>query len=107
MAIWKTKFVDFDQHVVGTASITLDDLGNGHATGTLRNLSGPVPVTEIDLSGVVHGNEFIVGGSVQALGINLYLTFSPYVFSFTGGARIVVHQTNAVSNLYVVTSPTE
>jgi hypothetical protein len=107
MAIWKVKFVDFDQQVIGTASMTLEDQGNGHASGTLRNLSGPVPVTEIDLSGVVRGNEFVVGGSVQAVGINLYLTFSPYVFSFTGAARIAVHQPHVVSSVFVVTSATE
>lgn len=107
MAIWKTKFVDFDQRVVGTASLTLEDQGNGHASGALLNLTGPVPVTEIELSGVVRGNEFVVGGSVQALGINLYLTFSPFVFSFTGAARIAVHQPAGVSNLFVVTTPSE
>jgi len=107
MAIWKTKFVDFDQKVVGTASLTLEDLGNGHATGALVHLTGPVPVMEMELSGVVRGNEFIVGGSVEALGINLFLTFSPYVFSFTGAARIAVHQPSGVLNLFVVTSASE
>jgi len=107
MAIWKTKFVDFDQRVLGTASLTLEDLGNGHASGTLRNLSGPVPVTEIELHGVVRGNEFIVGGSVGALGINLVLVFAPYVFSFTGAARIAVHDPPTVATAFVLTSPTE
>jgi len=107
VAIWKTKFVDFDQRVVGTGSLTLEDLGNGHATGALVHLTGPVPVREMELSGVVRGNEFIVGGSVEALGINLYMTFSPYVFSFTGSARIAVHQPSGVLNLFVVTSPSE
>jgi hypothetical protein len=107
MAIWMTKFVDFDQKIVGTASLTLEDLGNGHATGALVHLTGPVPVREMELSGVVRGNEFIVGGSVEALGINLFLTFSPYVFSFTGSAQIAVHQPSGVLNLFVVTSASE
>lgn len=107
MAIWKTKFVDFEQRVAGTASLTLEDLGNGHASGALLHLTGPVLVPEMELSGVVRGNEFIVGGSVEALGINLYLTFSPYVFSFTGSARIAVHQPAGVLNLFVITSPSE
>jgi hypothetical protein len=107
MATWKTKFVDFEQKVVGTASLTLEDQGNGHATGALMHLTGPVPVMEMELGGVVRGNEFIVGGSVEALGINLFLTFSPYVFSFTGSARIAVHHPASVLNLFVITSPTE
>jgi hypothetical protein len=107
MAIWKTKLVDFDQNLKGTASLELEDLGNGHASGALRNLSGPVPVAEMELGGVVRGNEFIVGGSSRALGINLYLTFAPYVFSFTGAARIVVHEPHQVLSLFVVTSATE
>jgi hypothetical protein len=61
----------------------------------------------MELSGVVRGNEFIVGGSVEALGINLYLTFSPYVFSFTGSARIAMHQPSGVLNAFVITSPSE
>jgi hypothetical protein len=85
----------------------VEDLGNGHASGALLDLSGPVPVKEMELGGVVRGNEFFVGGSVEALGINLALSFSPYVFSFTGSARIAVHQPVAVLNLFVVTSPAE
>jgi hypothetical protein len=104
MAIWKTKFIDFDQHVVSTANLTLEDLGNGHASGTLRGLSGPVHVDELDLSGVVRGNEFVVGGSNQALGINLFLIFAPFTFAFAGSARLVVHAGGAVSNLFVITS---
>ena len=107
MAIWKTKLVDFDQKVVGTASLTLEDLGNGHASGALIDLTGPVPVAEMELGGVVRGNEFFVGGSVEALGINLSLAFSPYVFSFTGSARIAVHQPASVLNLYVITCAVE
>jgi hypothetical protein len=107
MATWKTKFVDFDLRVVGTASLTLEDLGNGHASGALIQLTGPVPVKDLELSGVVRGNEYIVGGSVEALGINLFLTFSPHVFSFTGSARISVHQPPGVMTVFVFTSPSE
>ena len=107
MAIWKTKFVDFDQRVVGTASLTLEDMGNGHATGALLDLSGPVPVKEMELGGVVRGNEFIVGGSNQALGINLFLIFAPFTFAFAGSARLVVHEGGAVSDLFVITSGIE
>jgi hypothetical protein len=107
MATWKTKFIDFDLRVVGTAGLTLEDLGNGHASGALIQLTGPVPVADVELSGVVRGNEYIVGGSVEALGINLFLTFSPHVFGFTGAARIAVHQPAGVLNLFVVTSPSE
>jgi hypothetical protein len=107
MAIWKTKFIDFEQHTVGIANLTLEDLGNGHASGTLRGLSGPVHVTELDLSGVVRGNEFVVGGSNQALGINLFLIFAPFTFAFAGSARLVVHEGGAVSDLFVITSGIE
>ncbi len=107
MAIWKTKLVDFDQHVVGTANLTLEDLGNGHASGTLRGLSGPVHVVEMDLSGVVRGNEFVVGGSNRELGINLFLVFAPFTFAFAGSARLVVHDSGVVSDLFVITSGIE
>src|ERR1700692_2241896 len=107
MATWKTKFIDFDLRVVATASLTLEDLGNGHASGALIQLTGPVPVKDLELSGVVRGNEYIVGGSVEALGINLFLTFSPHVFSFTGSARISVHQPPGGMTVFVFTSPSE
>lgn len=103
MAIWEAKFISFDGKTTYTANLTLEDQGNGHATGTLRSLSGPVHVQEIDLSGVIHDNQFIVGGSVAALGINLAVTFEPFVFAFTGGARIVNHQDNKATNLFVIT----
>lgn len=103
MAIWEAKFISFDGKTTYTANLTLEDQGNGHATGTLRNLSGPVRVQEMDLSGVIHDNQFFVGGSVAALGINLAVTFEPFVFAFTGGARIVNHQDNKPVNLFVIT----
>lgn len=103
MAIWEAKFISFDGKTTYTANLTLEDQGNGHATGTLRNLSGPVHVQEMDLSGVVHDNQFFVGGSVAALGINLAVAFAPYVFAFAGGARIVNHQDNQAINLFVIT----
>ncbi len=103
MAIWEAKFISFDGKTTYTANLTLEDKGNGHATGTLRNLSGPVHVQEIDLSGVVHNDQFTVGGSVAALGINLAVTFAPFVFAFAGGARIVNHHDNKAENLFVIT----
>jgi hypothetical protein len=103
MAIWRAKFISFDGKTSDTANLTLEDQGNGHAKGTLRNLSGPVPVEEIDLNGVVHGNQFTVGGSVMAVGINLSLAFAPYVFAFAGGARIVAHENNQATELFVIT----
>ena len=107
MAIWQTKLINYDLSTTYTANLTVEDRGNGHAVGTLRNLSGPVAVEEIDLSGVVRGNEFTLGGSVEALGVNLYLTFSPFVFAYTGGARLVVHRGNQVSELFVISRPVE
>jgi hypothetical protein len=103
MAIWQAKFISFDGKTTYTANLTLEDQGNGHAKGTLRNLSGPVPAEEIDLNGVVHGNQFTVGGSVMAVGINLTLAFAPYVFAFAGGARIVAHENNHATSLFVIT----
>ena len=103
MAIWQAKFISFDGKTTYTANLTLEDQGNGHATGTLRDLSGPMKVEEIDLSGVVTGHQFIVGGSVAAVGVNLALTFAPHVFAFAGGARIVVHEGNKATNLFVIT----
>jgi hypothetical protein len=64
MAIWRTKFVNFEGTTSYTANLTVEDQSNGTAKGTLRALSGPVKVEEIDLSGVVRGNEFSLGGSV-------------------------------------------
>src|SRR5262249_14053163 len=101
MAIWQLKLVDYDQTTTYTANLTLGHKGTGHAVGTLRNLSGPVTAQEIDLSGTVHGNEFAVGGSVQALGVTFFLTFTPYVFAFAGSVRLAVHQGNKVQELFV------
>jgi hypothetical protein len=107
MAIWLTKLVNYDESTTYTANLTVEDLGKGHAQGTLRKLSGPVPVEEIDLSGVSRGNEFILAGSNQALGVNFFLTFSPFVFAFTGSVRITVHGGAQVLDLYVITKSTE
>jgi hypothetical protein len=41
------------------------------------------------------------------VGINLFLTFSPFVFSFTGGVRIAVHGSKKAEDLFVLTEPTE
>jgi hypothetical protein len=107
MAIWRTKLVNFEGTTNYTANLTVEDLGNGTAKGSLRSLSGPVKVEEIDLSGVVRGNEFSLGGSVHELGVNLFLTFSPFVFGFTGGARIAVHGSKQALELFVLTQSTE
>jgi len=107
MAIWQAKFISFDGNTTYTGRLTLEDQGNGHATGTLRTLSGPVPVDEIVLSGVVIGNQFVVGGSVMAVGVHLAVSFAPFVFAFTGGARFVDHETKQDTYLFVITQGVE
>jgi hypothetical protein len=107
MEIWLAMLVDFEGRTTYTANLTVEDLGNGHAKGTVRDLSGPVPVDEIDLSGVVMNNTYVLGGSVAELGINLSLTFEPYVFAYAGSARIVVHGSKQALNLFVLTQGTE
>ena len=47
MAIWEAKFTNFDGKTTYTANLTLEDQGDGRATGTLRSLSGPVRIEEI------------------------------------------------------------
>jgi hypothetical protein len=107
MAIWQMKLVDYNLATPYTANLTVEDKGNGLAVGTLRHLTGPVPTPEIDLSGVVSGNQFTLGGSVHALGIHLFLTFSPFIFSFTGSARLAIHDGNKVVELFVLTRASE
>ncbi|HXO21500.1 MAG TPA: hypothetical protein VOA87_16420 [Thermoanaerobaculia bacterium] len=107
MAIWRTKLTDFSLRKTFSAELTLEDQGNGHASGTLRDLSGPVPLQLLELAGTVKGNEFSVGGSNKALGILLNLTFAPFIFAFVGSARIAVHDKDQLLNLYVVTRGVE
>ena len=107
MAIWQAKFISFDGDTSYAGRLTLEDQGNGHATGKLYHLTGPVPVDEIDLSGSVHGNQFTVGGSVMSLGVYLSLTFTPFVFAFTGGARFIDHETKQDTYLFVITQGVE
>lgn len=107
MAIWEMELVGFGQGPQATASLTIEDRGNGHASGTLRNLRGPATATELDLSGVVVNDTFVVSGSNAQVGINLALYFAPFVFAFTGGARLALHQANRVLDLYVVTRASE
>ncbi|MFL6234068.1 MAG: hypothetical protein ACJ76N_13115 [Thermoanaerobaculia bacterium] len=54
MAIWQARFISFDGDKNYTANLTLDDQGDGRATGTLRHLGGPTPVEEIDLTGLLN-----------------------------------------------------
>lgn len=108
MAIWKAEFIAFGKGAPqATASLTVEDLGSGSATGTLRNFRGPVSMTELDLGGVVQGATFILAGSGQQLGIHLSLHFSPFVSAFAGSARIVLHESQRVLELFVITSPSE
>jgi hypothetical protein len=107
MNIWRAKFTSYDGTTTYTANLTLEDRKHGIATGTLRDLTGPVPVELIDLSGVVNGNQYNVGGSVAALGVNLTVTFAPFVFAFTGGAQIMDHGSGQTTNLFVITENVE
>lgn len=107
MAIWLAKLVDFEGTTQYTANLTVEDLGKSHAVGSIRELSGPVHVQEIKLSGVANGNTFVLGGSSRELGINLSLTFEPYVFAYAGSAQIVVHEDNGVTELFVITKAIE
>jgi hypothetical protein len=107
MNIWRAKFTSYDGTTTYTGNLTLEDRKHGIATGTLRDLTGPVPVELIDLSGVVNGNQYNVGGSVSALGVNLTVTFAPFVFAFTGGAQIMDHGSGQTTNLFVITENVE
>jgi hypothetical protein len=46
-------------------------------------------------------------GSSRELGINLSLTFEPYVFAYAGSAQIVVHEDNQVTEFFVITQAIE
>jgi hypothetical protein len=107
MNIWRAKFTSYDGKTVYTANLALEERKHGIATGSLRDLTGPVPVELIPLNGVVNGNQYNVGGSVSALGINLTVTFAPFVFAFTGGAQIVDHGSGQTTDLYVITENVE
>ncbi|PYQ63287.1 MAG: hypothetical protein DMF53_10590 [Acidobacteria bacterium] len=103
MAIWEAKFTNFDGKTTYTANLTLDDLGDGRAKGTLRHLGGPTPIEEIDLAGVVHNNHFTVKGSTAAVEVDLELSFTPFVYALTGGSRFLDLETKQTIHLFVIT----
>jgi hypothetical protein len=103
MAIWEAKFTNFDGKTTYTANLTLEDQGDGRATGTLRHLGGPVKIEEIDLAGVVHNNHFTVKGSTAAVEVDLELSFTPFVYALTGGSRFLDLETKQTTHLFVIT----
>lgn len=107
MAIWQAKFISFDGDTNYTANLTLDDLGDGRATGTLRHLGGPVRIEEIDLAGTVHNNHFTVQGSTPAVEVDLSLSFTPFVYALTGGSRFLDRETGQTIHLFVITQGVE
>ena len=88
MADWSVQLVNFALNTTYTATLTMTDHGNGTASGELNNLSGPVPTETIDLNGSITGSTFVLGGSNEALNIDLDVTFKPFVDGFVGSARI-------------------
>ncbi len=103
MAIWEARFTNFDGKTTYTANLTLDDQGDGRATGTLRSLSGPKPVEVIDLAGAVHNNHFTVKGSSPDVEVDLELSFTPFVYALTGGSRFLDLETKQTIHLFVIT----
>jgi hypothetical protein len=107
MAIWQARFISFDGEANYTANLTLDDQGDGRATGTLRHFGGPTPIEEIDLAGVVHNNHFTVKGSSSTVEVDLELSFTPLVFALTGGSKFLDLQTKQAFYLFVITQGVE
>jgi hypothetical protein len=103
MAIWQARFISFDGDANYKANLTLEDEGDGRATGTLRSLSGPKPIEEIDLAGVVHNNHFTVKGSSPDVEVDLELSFTPFVYALTGGSRFLDLETKQTIHLFVIT----
>ena len=103
MADWSVHLVDFSLNTAYTATLTMIDHGNGTASGEFNNLSGPVPTETIDLNGSVTGGTFVLGGSNEALNVDLDVTFKPYVDGFVGSVRIELRDTDEVTNLYLLT----
>ena len=102
MANWSVKLVDFAQNTTYTATLSMTDHGNGTASGELNTLSGPVPADTIDLNGSVTGGTFVLGGSVEALNVDLDVTFKPYVDGFVGSARIEQRDDGRVTQWYLL-----
>jgi hypothetical protein len=107
MAIWQARFISFDGKTTYTANLTLEDLGDGRATGTLRHLSGPVKIEEIDLAGTVLNNHFTVQGNTMAVEVDLELSFTPFVYALTGGSRFLDRETKQTIHLFVITQGIE
>jgi len=103
MAIWQARFISFDGESNYTANLTLDDQGDGRATGTLRHFGGPTPIEEIDLAGAVHNNHFTMKGSSPAVEVDLELSFTPFVYALTGGSRFLDLETKQTIHLFVIT----
>ena len=102
MADWAVKLVDFSLGTTYTASLTMTDHGNGTASGELTNLTGPTPASSIDLSGSVTGGTFVLGGSNEALNVDLDVTFKPFVDAFVGSARIEQRDIGPIVTLYLL-----
>ena len=102
MADWSVKLVDFSLGTAYTAALSMTDHGNGTASGELTNLSGPIPVALIDLNGSVTGGTFVLDGSVEALNVDLDVTFKPFVDGFVGSARFEDRTSGNIVNLYLL-----
>ncbi|HTG32548.1 MAG TPA: hypothetical protein VLB76_06415 [Thermoanaerobaculia bacterium] len=107
MAIWQARFISFDGEANYKANLTLEDQGDGRATGTLRHFDGPNPIEEIDLTGVVHNNHFTVKGSSTTVEVDLELSFTPFVFALTGGSKFLDLETKQALYLFVITQGVE
>jgi hypothetical protein len=107
MAIWEARFTNFDGKTSYTANLTLEDLGDGRATGTLRHLGGPVRIEEIDLAGAVHNNHYTLQGKTTAVEVDLELSFTPFVYALTGGSRFLDLETKQTIHLFVITQGIE
>jgi hypothetical protein len=107
MNIWRAKFTSYDGKTVYTANLALEEKKHGMATGTLRDLTGPVRAELIELMGVVNGNQYNVGGGAKGLQVNLTVTFAPYVFAFAGGAQFVDSGSGQTTDLFVITENVE
>ena len=104
MANWSVKLIDFVQNTAYTADLSMTDHGNGTASGELNNLSGPTPAETLDLNGSVTGGTFVLGGSIEALNVDLDVTFKPYVNGFVGSARLERRDAGEVINLYLIST---
>ncbi len=107
MANWSVKLVDFSLGTTYTAVLTMTDHGNGTASGELTHLTGPSPADTIDLNGSVTGGTFVLGGSDEALNVDLDVTFKPFLDAFVGSARLELRASGDVANLYLLTEQGE